>query len=310
MPYKNYTNVISLVNTLSDMDSFLAGKLSQEIDTLSETELIELDDIITYFLSVGYDVTRQASGYLLLLSDQREGFMFYQKEKKYRYSKYNEVDKLVYHANYMEGYMIGLALSKRLDHIERAVEQYYRLSIPVLLDTLSSTGSYLEVGCGHGLMFEYNYSHLALNHFLAVDISQKSVELTCRLMSIKVTPSSCKTWDVQQLDFLLMQSTDTFSLIVMGEVLEHVEQPLVFLNKANELLVDDGLLYITVPMHSPMIDHIYLFRELEDIFNLTKQAGFEVVDCLEATVNPKYSAERCHKMELPSMAAIFLKKRL
>jgi hypothetical protein len=94
----------------------------------------------------------------------------------------------------------------------------------------------------------------------------------------------------------------------MGEVLEHVEQPLAFLKKAQSLLSSDGVYYVTVPMNMAAIDHIYLFRELDDIFKLIKQAGLEVIDYTETPVQAKYSVEKCHKNRLPTMAAIFMKK--
>ena len=53
----------------------------------------------------------------------------------------------------------------------------------------------------------------------------------------------------------------------MGEVLEHVEQPEVFLRRIADLAKDDAYIFITTCINAPAVDHIYLWRttdELED----------------------------------------------
>ncbi len=61
------------------------------------------------------------------------------------------------------------------------------------------------------------------------------------------------------MDFLEYDFNEQFDFITIGEVLEHVENPKNFLNKARKILSDDGNIFITVPINGPAVDHIYLF---------------------------------------------------
>jgi SAM-dependent methyltransferase len=67
-----------------------------------------------------------------------------------------------------------------------------------------------------------------------------------------------------------------YDWITMGEVIEHVEQPLDLLRKARSLLAPSGRAYITAPANAPTLDHIYLFREEEEIRGMLREAGFAV----------------------------------
>jgi SAM-dependent methyltransferase len=67
-----------------------------------------------------------------------------------------------------------------------------------------------------------------------------------------------------------------YDWITMGEVIEHVEQPLELLRKVRSLLAPSGRAYITTPANAPTLDHIYLFREEEEIRGMLRDAGFAV----------------------------------
>jgi len=55
-----------------------------------------------------------------------------------------------------------------------------------------------------------------------------------------------------------------------------VEQPLALLLRLRELLADEGVLFFTTPANAPAIDHLYLFRNVEEIRQLAESAGFRI----------------------------------
>ena len=63
----------------------------------------------------------------------------------------------------------------------------------------------------------------------------------------------------------------------MGEVLEHVEEPDILLNKLGMMLDDDGYAFITTPTNSPAPEHIYLFTDKNDIQSLLNKCNFEII---------------------------------
>jgi hypothetical protein len=71
-----------------------------------------------------------------------------------------------------------------------------------------------------------------------------------------------------------------FDAIVLGEVIEHVEQPLAFLRRAVALAGPDTWLHVTTCVNSPAIDHIYLFGTDAEVEAMLAEAGLDVQDRL------------------------------
>ena len=88
---------------------------------------------------------------------------------------------------------------------------------------------------------------------------------------------------VAEADFFQYKSDEKFDCIVMGEVLEHVERPLQMLEKIYELLNQTGKAFVTTVINAPAVDHIYLFKNIEQVLELAKKAGFKIFDYLCVT---------------------------
>ena len=67
-----------------------------------------------------------------------------------------------------------------------------------------------------------------------------------------------------------------YDFITMGEVIEHVDDPLKILKSLYKLLSDDGKLFITTCANCPAIDHVYYFKNIEEIKVLINKAGFSI----------------------------------
>ena len=68
----------------------------------------------------------------------------------------------------------------------------------------------------------------------------------------------------------------------MAEVLEHLEAPSQMINKICSLCNSNAHVYITVPINAPAIDHIYLFKTIEEVQNMIVNAGFEIQESMYA----------------------------
>jgi ubiquinone/menaquinone biosynthesis C-methylase UbiE len=72
------------------------------------------------------------------------------------------------------------------------------------------------------------------------------------------------------------QPDKKFDLIVISEVLEHLETPDVALRFLRNCLNEDGRIFINVPLNSPSPDHIYLLSTPDEVRALVEDAGFKV----------------------------------
>ncbi len=112
---------------------------------------------------------------------------------------------------------------------------------------------------------------------------------------------------IQQEDFFDFSAEKQFDFIVMGEVLEHVEQPEAMLEKINSLLAKTGRAFITTVINAPAIDHIYLFCSKEEVLDMVQRAGFLVEDCICVTAGD-ISLEKAVKHKFAVDIAMILKK--
>ena len=62
----------------------------------------------------------------------------------------------------------------------------------------------------------------------------------------------------------------------MGEVLEHVDTPGLLLKSINQILADNGKLFMSTCVDCPTIDHVYHFKSVKDIEDMLIAAGFKI----------------------------------
>ena len=94
----------------------------------------------------------------------------------------------------------------------------------------------------------------------------------------------------------------------MGEVLEHVEDPLIFLNKIHSIAKKDSFIFITTVINAPAIDHIYLFDSIESIKELIIQAKFSIKEMLLVPASENMSIQKNLEKKFPIDVALILLK--
>jgi 2-polyprenyl-3-methyl-5-hydroxy-6-metoxy-1,4-benzoquinol methylase len=237
--------------------------------------------------------------YLQMLADVTSETVDFMRTGKYASTTFEEVNKRVY-ANplIMEYYMHGLLMSQFLLKHRYEMFTWFIDTLPHYKNT---TRSYLEVGAGHGLYLSKALELLdSKTEFSVVDISQTSIDLTRHFINDSRVEYNLK-------DIFDFNSGEKFDFITLGEVLEHVEDPLSLLKKLNSLLTDDGILFLTTPANAPAIDHIYLFNNADEIREMAKAAGF-AIDAEMCFYGDEVSPEKAEKYKLAVMYEAFLKK--
>jgi SAM-dependent methyltransferase len=295
--------VAALVESIGSGNPMHARSLLGALADLTVEERHELEDYVTFCVRDGWGIERLADAYRVITEDTLREQIHFRRTGRYRHSTFDEVSEGVYFdPEYMSKYMYGLALTLFLWPNHLQIVRFFRRMLPK-----GRAGRYLEIGPGHGAFFRYAARHGNFASCLGVDISPTSLGMTRRLLnSDSSIPRPC--WQLLHADFLEVANLmGTYAAIVMGEVLEHVERPLLFLQRIRALAEDDAFIFITTAVNAPAVDHIYLFRSVDEVRELAEEAGLRVVDQL-ATPYSGCSMEETIQQRLPINVAMVLAK--
>ncbi len=264
---------------IGDQSPIQARFLEKTSDLLSADDIQELEDLIGFYIQKGQTCESLAASYLSVVDDFMTEQAYFRKHKKYRYSSLKEVMNQTYLSDeYMEKSMLGLSLTQFLWPNHHKLFQFFKQTLPT-----NKSGTYLEIGPGHGLYFSAAIRLGRYDKYLAVDLSPKSLEVTKAITNRNVNSR------FECVNFLSWKTEEKFDALVMGEVLEHLENPLEALQKVRELTHPESYIYITTCMNSPALDHIFLFREISEIYQLFAKSKLKIIKELILPADDKES---------------------
>jgi 2-polyprenyl-3-methyl-5-hydroxy-6-metoxy-1,4-benzoquinol methylase len=213
-----------------------------------------------------------ASDYRWTCDRLRDEELFFHREGRYRLSTFAEANAEVYSdAAYMGRYVNGLLMTQVLWYNHVAT---FEMFLNVVLGGAERPFDYLEVGPGHGLMVYFAASSRLCRSLEAWDVSAVSLgETRAALDALGLSAPVA----LVETDILQAKRPDRkFDLVVISEVLEHLETPDIALRFLRDCVADQGRIFINVPLNSPSPDHIYLFSSPEEVTALVERSGFEV----------------------------------
>lgn len=288
---------------IESLNAIHAKKLKKNSTSYDDNYYRESDEFLlkynNYLAKQGKTIDYAIDCYLHMIADMTTETIEFLQTEKYRNSTFEDVNKEVYaNPNIMEYHMHGLLLSQFLWKHHYQLFDYFINGLPPYIPT---TKNYLEIGAGHGLYISKALEILNKDTaFTVVDISETSIELARNFVNdARVSFHLKNIFDFNQ--------TQQFDFITMGEVLEHVEQPLELLLKVKDLLSENGVLFITTPTNAPSIDHIYLFNNAAEIRELIDKAGLEIIserNFYSEDVTP----EKAERFKITMMYGAFLKR--
>jgi SAM-dependent methyltransferase len=215
---------------------------------------------------------RFAGDYRWTCDRLRDEELFFHREGRYRLSTFAEADAEVYsdHA-YMGRYVNGLLLSQLLWYNHVAT---FEMFLNRVLAAARDPFDYLEIGPGHGLMVYFAAAAPMSRTLEAWDVSPVSLRETRAALDRLGTP---KPVALTETDILSARAPERrYDLIVISEVLEHLEAPREALRFLRQAISDQGRIFINVPLNSPSPDHIYLLSTPEEARALVEDGGFRV----------------------------------
>lgn len=263
------TYIKRLLLAIGSQDKLHAKTLRKGMEEMRSREYWHLVGIIqAYFTFKGIKVKQIAEDYLHMVIDMRNEMKYFQQEGEYSCKSEKEA-YVNYYSNpdVMRYYMNALVISHILWSHHFKMIQFFRSLTSKYGEFGNGREIILDVGAGHGLFSKTiietmpNYKRIDV-----MDISDESLNMAHAFLGddrIEYIKQDIKT-------FLPFYKYD---IVIMGEILEHMDDPLAVLKHASTLLSKDGVIWITVPTNAPAIDHIYLFRNKMDVLRLIDDAG-------------------------------------
>ena len=168
--------------------------------------------------------------------------------------------------------MIGLLISYLFWPNHYELFRFFKSNLPLP----TKVNSYLEVGVGHGLFTSTILKSLPNIKATLVDISETSIKTAKEIM--KTFQVETEHIEFIHGDYLKTNFADLgFDFIIMGEVLEHVNNAPEFMLRTKSLLNQGGSIYISTCANSPALDHVYHFKSVNEIRNIISEHGFRII---------------------------------
>ncbi len=298
-------HILTIAEKISEKNPLHAKKIKNTLKGYSEKDLQRIEyflkKYIKYLTKINKDLEYGINCYLQMIAELTYEQIRFMETGKYSCSSFEEARQKVYNnPQIMDSYMNALILSQFLWQHHYRIFSYFIDSIPQYKEKIKR---YLEIGAGHGLFTAEAARILEDNtYFEVVDISPTSIKMAAEFIDNSKIHYTLK-------DIFNFDTKTKFDFISMGELLEHVENPVKLLSKLKTLLNDDGLCFITVPANAPAIDHIFLFKNEDDIISTIRDAGMKVIDKICAYAETPQSGEDIPEQKIAMMFAAFIEKK-
>ena len=103
------------------------------------------------------------------------------------------------------------------------------------------------------------------------------------------------------------QPNNKFDLIIMYGVVSCLKDPVKTLKVLNNLLNDDGKLFVFACSNCPTPDHVFRFKSPEHIQNIIIEGGFSIIK-EKISISENLPLEKIEKFKLDIAHALILKK--
>ena len=144
------------------------------------------------------------------------------------------------------------------------------------LERFTDTGCFCDLGFGPGVLSAFILQQKTSWKGCGVDISQHCLYHARRLLKKKkvLGRSNLSVEDVRTLPY----PDNHFDLVVAIEVLEHIPDPEAGLEEAIRVLKPGGYAITALPVQLPLLMHLHDFETPDEVLELYKNVGLEVVD--------------------------------
>ncbi len=285
-PYVN-----ALINNILNKLPFHSHGIKKALELLKIEELQQLENYLIFSCNQGLSLDYLAESYKTILLDILRETVYFNEHQEYRYSTFEEVANSVYYNDtYMSLYMHGLLITLFFWPNHLKLYRFFQKTIPK-----NKKGNYLEIGPGHGYFFLTAVKSTDYDHFIGIDLSDTSIQQTNNLIQDQYPEKNVQLYCVDFFEYAAPEAS--FDAIVLGEILEHVENPQGFLKKVASLAKKEAYIFVSTCINAPAIDHIYQFKNEEQLNKMFRNCGLEIKEqCILPYIEKTLDECRAHAL--------------
>lgn len=286
MKLYEYPNVSIFFDSLQHRFPYFSGVIQKQIDSFGDHWLSLFErELETFFAKDKERIDQAVMGYGKFALDSMKLQVRFQKTKEYDNKTYAEAASEVYqNKEYMFGlYLPGILLSHYLWRHHFLQHVFFLEKFLPLVE--SGNGKiFYDIGVGTGF---YSKEMLTRTNMTGkgFDLSPHSLEHTLMLLG---KHNVAERYEANLRDIIEKPVTPAADFLVNIEVLEHLENPQMFIDSLAGMLKPGGYGLISAAINAPNADHIYLYRNSEEVAEQLLKAGLEIVDSsVDAAYLPK-----------------------
>jgi SAM-dependent methyltransferase len=164
-------------------------------------------------------------------------------------------------------------------HVGQAFRNEVSGRLPFVRDTLASMerepDRVCDTGCGSGILLGDVLETCPAARGHGVDVSRTMLGHAASVMDVRGMRdrTAFVASDLRRLPF----ADDSFDFMIANEVLEHLPEPIAGLREIRRVLRPGALLSSSIPVGDDVPTHLCLFRSVEEVLDLHRASGFEVI---------------------------------
>lgn len=213
-------------------------------------------------------------GYAAFAVDSMRRQSRFETEREYPAKTFAEAAQEVYfNDDYMHTqYLPGLLLSHYLwSHHYRQLKYFERFFLPSL--AAQAQPRFAEVGIGTGVYSRTALQAVPVAQGFGYDLSPVSVRFTCAHLDAF---GLLERYETGLRNVIEQPPAEQVGHVICVEVLEHLEDPVALLRVLKNMTAPNGKLFVTAALNAANADHIYLYRNAEDVLTQAEEAGLQV----------------------------------
>ena len=259
-----------------------------------------------YVKAYGDDFENLINGYKFFVLEVNRSQTLYEKEKKYRYSTYEEVKRETYSNDaFMSLYHWGVYVTTFAWHHHLEIHNFFESQFVnrIRSHETDKKQRLIDFGCGSGIWSILTASALKNTTIESFDISPRSITLAQKLVEHN---GLSKQVNIKLGNAITVETNEPVDAAICSFLLEHLENPSELLNNIHKNLKNRAYLFITAAITAAEIDHIYEFKNESEIILALERAGFRCLASVSCA--PENHPKNNHF--LPRSIAILAQKKI